>query len=135
MLIFFNPQHHFFTYVSNILYSFSLVQVVPSFSIVVPHSLHCHPLITLGCHLLLKGKLLQNPPALSHDVSGFTRMQIFLRVCELIQARNWNSPFYDDVDLSTEQWTKKFLKIMEECAPQMDPKRRRNLHWLTQSIL
>ncbi len=91
---------------------------------VVPHSLHCHLLITLGCRLLLNGNPLHNLPALSPDVSGFTRIQIFH---ELIQATNWNSLLCDDVDLSTEQWTKKFLEIMEECVPQLDLKKRRNL--------
>ncbi len=91
-----NPQHYLFSHASDILYSFSIVQVVPSFahlstngstslidlalaicltylvSKVVPHSLHCHLLIILGCHFLLNGQLLyfiHNLPALSPDVS------------------------------------------------------------------
>ena len=94
-----NPQHHLFSHVSDIMYSFSLVQVVPSFTHVSPNGStslidlallsdisclqscttlpHCHPMITLGCHLLLNGKLLQNLPVLTPDVSGFTWMLLF----------------------------------------------------------
>ncbi len=48
---------------------------------------------------------------------------------------NWDSLLSDDVDLSTELWKRKFLEIMEECVPQRDLKRRRNLHWLTKNIV
>ena len=32
-------------------------------------------------------------------------------------------------------WTRKFLEIMEECVPQQELKRRRNLPWLTKNVV
>lgn len=59
----------------------------------------------------------------------------FTKACELIQLTDWDSLLSDDVNLSTELWSKKFLDIMKECIPQQDLKKRRNLPWLTKNIV
>ena len=48
---------------------------------------------------------------------------------------NWDSLLSDDVDLSTELWTRKFLEILEECIPHRDLKRRRSLPCLMKNIV
>lgn len=152
-----NPQHYLFPHVNDVLYSFSLVQVVPSFTHVSPngstslidlallsdisclHSCTTLPPLSssdhLGLSLAIKWK--SNPKA---TYSKPRRIWIykdadFSKARSLIQSTNWDSLLSDDVDLSTELWTKKFLEIMEECVPQRGLKRRRNLPWLTKSIV
>ena len=59
----------------------------------------------------------------------------FSKACDLIRATNWKSLLSDNVDLSTENWTSRFLEIMEECIPQQELKKRRNLPWLTKNVM
>ena len=47
----------------------------------------------------------------------------FTKACDLIHATNWDSLLSDNIDMSTENWTRKFLEIMEECIPQQELKK------------
>ena len=120
-----NPQHPLFSHVSDILYNFSLVQVVPSFTHVSPNG--STSLIDLA--LLSDISCLQScttlPPLSSSDHLGVSlgikwkapsrttrckprriwnyRDADFSKACELIQSTNWDSLFSDDVDLSAER--------------------------------
>ena len=154
---FLNPQHHLFSHLRDILYSFSLHQVVPSFTHVSPNG--NKSLIDLA--LLSEPSCLQScttiPPLLSSDHLGVSlaikwktptkvigskprhiwiyKNADFSKACDLIRATNWNSLLSDNVDLSTENWTSRFLEIMEECIPQQELKKRRNLPWLTKNVM
>ena len=154
---FLNHQHHLFSHLRDILYSFSLHQVVPSFTHVSPNG--NKSLIDLA--LLSEPSCLQScttiPPLLSSDHLGVSlaikwktptkvigskprhiwiyKNADFSKACDLIRATNWNSLLSDNVDLSTENWTSRFLEIMEECIPQQELKKRRNLPWLTKNVM
>jgi len=54
---------------------------------------------------------------------------------ELIEGTNWDSLLVDDVDISWENWMKHFLEIMAECIPQRLLPNRRNLPWLSKSLV
>ena len=142
---FLNPQHHLFSHLRDILYSFSLHQVVPSFTHVSPNG--NKSLIDLV--LLSEPSCLQScttiPPLLSSDHLGVSlaikwktptkvigskprhiwmyKNADFIKACDLIHTTNWDSLLSDNIDLSTENWTKKFLEIMEECIPQQELKK------------
>ena len=136
------------------MYSFSLVQVVPSFTHVSPNGStslidlallsdkkNCTTLPPLsssdhlGVSLAIKWKTPTKPTYSESQRVWIYKDADFLKARELIQATNWNSLLSDDVDLSIEQWTKKFLEIMEESVPQRDLKRWRNLPWLTKNVV
>ena len=53
----------------------------------------------------------------------------------MIDETDWNLLLSDDADISAEQWTKRFLYIMEECIPSITIKRRKNLPWLNTNIV
>ena len=53
----------------------------------------------------------------------------------MIDETDWNLLLSDDADISAEQWTKRFLHIMEECIPSITIKRRKNLPWLNTNIV
>ena len=89
----------------------------------------------LGVSLAIKWKTPTKPTCSKSRRVWIYKDADFLKARKIIQATNWKSLLSDDVDLSTEQWTKKFLEIMEECVPQRDLKRRRNLPWLTKNIV
>ena len=57
----------------------------------------------------------------------------FNKACHIINATDWNSIITDEIKFnkSTEQWTEKFLSIMEECIPRANIKPRRYLPWIT----
>ena len=136
---FYKPQHHLFSHVNDILYSFSLVQVVPSFTHVSPNGStslidlallsdtsclqSCTTLLPLsssdhlGLSLSIKWKNSTNPTYSKSRHIWIYKDADFSKACDLIQATNWDSTLSDDVDLSTELWTRKFLEIMEECIP------------------
>ena len=154
---FLNTQHHLFSHLRDILYSFSLQQVVPSFTHVSPNG--NKSLIDLA--LLSEPSCLQScttlPPLSSSDHLGVSlaikwktstkavsakprhiwiyKNADFSKACDLIHATNWDSLLSDNVDQSTENWTRKFLEIMEECVPQQELKRRQNLPWLTKNVV
>ena len=54
---------------------------------------------------------------------------------ELIEGTNWDSLLVDDVNISWENWMKHFLEIMAECIPQRLLPNRRNLPWLSKSLV
>ena len=153
-----NPQHFMFSHLNNILCSFSLTQVVPSFTHVSPSG--SKSLIDLA--LLADKSHLQScstiPPLSSSDHLGVSltvkwksRLETtrtnprriwmyknadFSKACDLIQQTDWECLLSDDVERSTKLWTKRFLDIMEECVPQrVLQNRKRNLPWLTKNII
>ena len=54
---------------------------------------------------------------------------------ELIEGTNWDSLLVDDVNTSWENWMKHFMEIMNECIPQRLLPNRRNLLWLSKSLV
>ena len=56
--------------------------------------------------------------------------------CRLIDGTDWDSILVgNDIDLVAQNWTDKFLSIMEQCIPHRVLRKRRNLPWLTKSIV
>jgi hypothetical protein len=53
----------------------------------------------------------------------------------MIDETDWNLLLSDDADISAEQWTKRFLHIMEECIPSTTIISRKNLPWLNTNIV
>ncbi len=104
-----NPEHYLFSYDSDILYDFSLVQVVPSFThvspngstslidlallsdISYPQSCTTLPPLSssdhLGVSLGIKWRTPTQPTCSKPLVSGFTRMQIFRRPANLFKQQ------------------------------------------------
>ena len=60
----------------------------------------------------------------------------FSQASDIIRQTDWDSLLSDDLDHSTELWTKKFLDIMKECIPHRDLSLKRcNLPWITKNII
>ena len=70
---FYNPQHHLFSHVNDILYSYSLVQVVPSFTHVSPNgSTSLIDLALLSDTSCLSSKLYHTPTIVILDHLGLS---------------------------------------------------------------
>ena len=60
----------------------------------------------------------------------------FFQASDIIRQIDWDSLLLDDLDHSTELWTKNFFVIMKECIPHRDLSlKRRNLPWITKNII
>jgi len=153
---FLKTHHPLFHKLSDILYSFSLEQVVPSYTHVSPNG--STSLIDLA--LLSTPRLLHDwsviPPLANSDHLGLllevkwksatkqARSQNrtvwryaqadFQRARELIATTDWEALLCEDVDESIIQWSNCFLGIMEQCIPKASLAKRRNLPWLTKNI-
>ena len=54
----------------------------------------------------------------------------------MIEETDWNSILSDsDVNKAAEQWSDRFLSIMEECIPCQYLQKKWNLPWLTKNIM
>lgn len=134
-----NQEHYLFSHVSNILDSFSLCQVVPSYTHIsatgtrslidlafllnTEHLQHCTtipPLSTsdhLGILLVLTWKLRAATPCNTRKVWLYKEGN-YERACHLIDTTDWNTILSShNIDEETEQWTSKFIAIMDECVP------------------
>ena len=152
-----NPSHFLFSYVKDIMHSFSLSQVVPSCTHVNPNGStslidlallsdlsHLQSCVTLpplsssdhlGVSLALKWKTREKSHLTKPRRIWMYKNANFPKARELIQATNWEAVLSDDVDISTELWIKKFLEIMEECIPRQNLPKKKNLPWLTKNIV
>ena len=136
---FLNPQHHLFSHLRDVFHYIRLFPPLPING--------NRPLIDLV--LLSEPSCLQScttiPPLLSSDHLGVSlaikwktptkvigskprhiwmyKNADFTKACDLIHATNWDSLLSDNIDLSTENWTRKFLEITEECIPQQELKK------------
>ena len=153
---FYNKEHCLFSYLCDILYSFSLTQVVPSYTHMTPsgtptlidiamlsdidHLKSCTtvPSLSTSDHL---GVLL-TLTLKSYAVSVVKSRSVWLykdadfnRACELIEETDWDSLLSEDVDESTVRWTERYLAIMEQCIPRHSVRRKHNLPWLTTNIV
>ena len=60
----------------------------------------------------------------------------FERACELIDDTDWVSLLpQDDIDTAAVNWHTRFLEIMHLCIPQQTLRKKKNLPWITKSIL
>ena len=59
----------------------------------------------------------------------------FAKACDMITAVDWSLVLSGDIDKAAEEWTKTFLNIMQECIPCRIVQKRRNLPWLTGSVV
>ena len=98
---FYNPQHHLFSHVNDILYSFSLVQVVPSFTYVSPNG--STSLIDLA--LLSDTSCLQScttlPPLSSSDHLGLSLSIKWKNSTNPTYSKSRCIWIYKDADFST----------------------------------
>ena len=62
-------------------------------------------------------------------------MQTGTKLVNLLKGTNWDSLLADDVNTSWENWMKCFIEIMNECIPQRLLPNRRNLPWLSKSLV
>ena len=153
---FLKPHHPLFHKLSDILYSFSLEQVVPSYTHVSPNgSTSLIDLAFLSTPTLLRSCSVIPPLANSDhfglllDIKWKTNTKQarsekrkiwryahadFQKACQLIDSTDWDSILCHDVDQSILQWNNCFLNIMEQCIPKATLGRRRNLPWLTKNI-
>ena len=122
-----NQEHYLFSYVSDILYSFSLCQVVPSYTHISPtgtkslidlallsnyeHLQHCttiSPLSTsdhLGISLVLTWKARAANPCKSRRVWLYKEGN-YTRASQLIAQSDWNTILSGcDIDKAVEQWS------------------------------
>lgn len=59
----------------------------------------------------------------------------FEKACDLIDATDWGKILKNDnVNVSTVNWTSKFMEIMEECIPRRQVCKRNQAPWLTKAI-
>ena len=57
------------------------------------------------------------------------------RACEFIDEFNWDSILTQDIELSWKQWHQLFMSIIAESIPNKGIPTRRNLPWLSKSII
>ena len=137
-----NPNHFMYSHLIDLLCSFSLTQVVPSFTHESPRGsrtlidlalladvlnlLRCLtvPSLSLSDHLGVSIVLKCNSSRRSTPTT-FRRVWMyhnadFSQAPDIIRQTAWDSLLSDDLDHSTELWTKKFLDIMKECIPHRD---------------
>ena len=132
-----NEDCYLFSYITDILFLFSLTQVVPSYTHVSPNgntSLidlallsdtndlnHCctiPPLSNSDLGITISLKWIANTKHYSKSRCVWLYGNAdFNKACHIINATDWNSIITDEINKSTEQWTEKFLSIMEECIP------------------
>ena len=152
-----NQEHYLFSYVSGILYSCSLCQVAPSYTHISPtgtkslidlallsnteHLQHCTtipPLSTsdhLGISLVLTWKARATNPCKSRRVWLYKEGN-YTRASQLIAQSDWNTILSGcDTDKAAEQWSTKFLAIMDECIPSRYLRPKQNLPWITTNIV
>ena len=55
--------------------------------------------------------------------------------CGAIDDFDWDSIMSDDIDVACENWNKQFMSIMEQFIPNCFLNSRRNLPWLTKSLM
>ena len=53
----------------------------------------------------------------------------------MITAKDWSLLLSGNIDMAAEEWTQTFLNIMQECIPCHIVHKRRNLLWLTGSVV
>ena len=154
-----NQQNYLFSYVNDIMLSFSLSQIVPSYTHKSPTG--STSLIDLALLSDTSLSQLQNcttiPPLASSDHLGvsFTinwkpnsqpsnyhprsvwvyKDADFTKANELILSTDWDSLLSEDVDQSAERWTQQFLGIMEKCIPRKHLKKSKHLPWLSSNIV
>ena len=152
-----NKKHHLFSYINDILCSFSLSQVVPSYTHVsnsgveslidlallsdVELLLNCTtvpPLSTsdhLGISVTLSWKVTKATRANSRKVWLYSRGN-YTRACQIIEETDWDQILNGhDVDTAVELWTEKYLSIMNACIPSRHLPTRQNLLWLSTDIV
>ena len=88
----------------------------------------------LGLSLISAGKPLQTPKRNCRKVWRYSHANFEL-ACELLDTTDWDCIFTGDVNSSWINWQMRFLHIMEQCIPQVILRSRKNLPWLTKSIL
>ena len=133
-----NKKHYLFSYINDILCSFSLSQFVPSYTHVsnsgveslidlallsdVERLLNCTtvpPLSTsdhLGISLTLSWKVTKATCANSRKVWLYSRGN-YTRACQIIEETDWDQILNGhDVDTAAELWTEKYLSIMNMCS-------------------
>ena len=154
---FLDQKSYSFSYVRDILDSFSFSQIVPSFTHVSPsgtkslidlalllrteHLQHCttvSPLSTsdhLGVSIPLQWKLRPADPMKSRKVWLYKQGD-YLKAQKCIAETDWNSILSsDDIDIVATRWTDMFLTIMEQCIPTRYLPTKHNLPWLTSHIM
>ena len=57
------------------------------------------------------------------------------RAQELIEETEWSSLITDDINVSWDNWQQHFVEIMKQCIPQKVLPPRRNLPWLSKSLV
>ena len=149
-----------FSYITDIMNIYSLMQVVPSYTHVSPRGRET--LIDLA--LLSDMTTLQScstiPPLSTSDHLGVS-LVVKVRTCRkkatrysnsrlvwmykdansvrannLIEQTDWDGLLTDDVDESTELWTNKLLEIMKLCIPHKYlPSNTGKQPWLTRNII
>ena len=152
-----NQTSYLYSHINDIMLSFSLTQIVTSPTRISPsgnsslidlamvsnteHLKQCTlipPLSTfdhLGLCITLQWKVHRAATSKSKRIWLYKHGN-FDMACRLIDGTDWDSILVgNDIDLVTQTWTDKFLSIMEQCIPHRVLRKRRNLPWLTKSIV
>ena len=152
-----NPDHFLFSHIRDIMLSFSLNQVVPSYTHVSPSGIpslidlamlanieqlqNCTtipPLSTsdhYGISLTLKRKTSAATPSKSRMIWLYQEGD-FGKACRMIDETDWDSIITgSDVSKAAAEWSKCFLAIMKECIPCRQIQWRHNLPWLTKDVI
>ena len=151
---FLDRKSYLFSYVRDVLDSFSFSQIVPSFTHVSPsgtkslidlvlllrteHLQRCTtvpPLSDLGVSISLQWKLCPANPTKSRRIWLYEQGD-YLKAQTRIAETDWNSILSsDDIDIVATRWTDMFLTIMEQCIPTRYLLTKHNLPWLTSHIM
>ena len=84
--------------------------------------------------LLLAGFTSKRPKTKSRSVWKYSQANFDL-ARELLENTNWDEILTEDVNTSWDNWRTRFLKVMEHCIPRVEIKAKRNLPWLTNSVV
>ena len=89
----------------------------------------------LGLHLLLSaGSTPKRPKRKGRYVWKYGEANFDL-AREILENTNWVEILTDDINTSWANWRNRFLEVMESCIPKVLIKPKRNLPWLTNSVV
>ena len=88
-----------------------------------------------GLDLSIKWRNVRRPATSSKRVVWKYVQADFGKACSLIEGTNWDALISNDVNVSLKNWQNKFLSIIEECIPKQTLPRRRNLPWMSRSLV
>ena len=88
----------------------------------------------LGLSVLFSAGTPQRPKANFRRIWRYS-LANFELACDMLDNTDWDGIFTDNVNSSWENWRARFMQIMVQCIPQLTLGSKKNLPWLTKSVV